>query len=68
MQIGFAVSTGILITSLVMATLLVPSLTALLGQRAWWPGRRDQQGPRRGGDDESPQVLEPVPVRQAARR
>jgi RND superfamily putative drug exporter len=42
MQIGFAVSTGILITSLAMATLLVPSLTALLGHRAWWPGHRDR--------------------------
>jgi RND superfamily putative drug exporter len=40
MQIGFAVSSGILIASLVMATLLVPSLTALLGRRAWWPGHR----------------------------
>jgi len=39
-QIGLAVSSGILIASLVMATLLVPSLTALLGRRAWWPGDR----------------------------
>jgi RND superfamily putative drug exporter len=42
MQIGFAVSTGMLITALVMATLLVPSVTALLGHRAWWPGHRQQ--------------------------
>jgi len=28
---------GILIAALVMATLLVPSLTALLGRAAWWP-------------------------------
>lgn len=46
MQIGLAVSSGILITSLVMATLLVPSLTALLGRRAWWPGHRDASSPR----------------------
>lgn len=40
MQIGLAVSSGIIIASLVMATLLVPSITTLLGHRAWWPGRR----------------------------
>ncbi len=61
MQIGFAVSSGILITSLVMATMLVPSLTALLGRRAWWPGHRDQTGPRPGAQaaDES-SVTEPA--------
>lgn len=58
MQIGFAVSAGILITSLVMASLLVPSLTALLGRRAWWPGHRDQIGPRPGE--------EPQPEREPA--
>jgi len=48
MQIGFAVSSGILIAALVMATLLVPSLTALLGHAAWWPGhRRAAPGHRR---------------------
>ncbi len=61
MQIGFAVSTGILITSLVMATLLVPSLTALLGHRAWWPGHRDRQGPPPPAEKQ-PQLSEPVPV------
>lgn len=44
MQIGFAVSSGILIAAFVMATLLVPSLTALLGRAAWWPGNRGQNG------------------------
>ncbi len=43
MQIGLAVSSGILIASLVMATLLVPSVTTLLGRRAWWPGHRDHR-------------------------
>lgn len=41
MQIGFAVSIGILLAALVMATVLVPSLTALLGRAAWWPGHQD---------------------------
>jgi len=48
MQIGFAVSSGIAIAALVMATLLVPSVTALLGRRAWWPGHRGPAGPRPG--------------------
>ena len=52
MQIGLAVSSGILITSLVMATMLVPSLTALLGRRAWWPGHRGESGPRPGEEQE----------------
>jgi putative drug exporter of the RND superfamily len=59
MQIGFAVSSGILITSLVMATLLVPSLTALLGHRAWWPGHRDRQKPGPAGSEP---VAAPVPL------
>ena len=46
MQIGFAVSSGILIAALIMATLLVPSITTLLGHKAWWPGHRAERGPR----------------------
>jgi RND superfamily putative drug exporter len=57
MQIGFAVSAGILITSLVMATLLVPSLTALLGHRAWWPGQRDRQRPWPDAEQSQPPGL-----------
>jgi RND superfamily putative drug exporter len=37
-QMGFAMATGILLASLVVSTLLVPAITALAGQRAWWPG------------------------------
>ena len=65
MQIGFAVATGILITSLVMATLLVPSLTALLGHRAWWPGHRDRQRPGPGAE-KPPRRGDPVSVRELA--
>jgi RND superfamily putative drug exporter len=38
-QIGFAVALGIFISAFVMAGLLVPALTALLGRRAFWPAR-----------------------------
>jgi putative drug exporter of the RND superfamily len=42
MEMGFAVSVGILVAAFVMSMFLVPSLTALLGRRAWWPGHGDQ--------------------------
>ncbi|WP_069817418.1 MMPL family transporter [Streptomyces sp. TP-A0874] len=41
-QMGFAVAFGILLTAFVMAMLLVPTLTSLIGNRAWWPGNRNQ--------------------------
>ena len=41
-EMGFSVSVGILISAFVMAMFLVPSLTALLGHRAWWPGHGDE--------------------------
>ncbi len=39
-QIGFAVTLGILLVAFAVALLLVPAVTALLGRAAWWPGRR----------------------------
>ncbi|MFI9825410.1 MMPL family transporter [Streptomyces sp. NPDC052013] len=44
-QMGFAVAFGILLTAFVMAMLLVPALTTLLGRRAWWPGHKIGPGP-----------------------
>jgi putative drug exporter of the RND superfamily len=40
-QMGFAVSIGIIISAFVMSMFLVPSVTALLGHTAWWPGHGD---------------------------
>jgi RND superfamily putative drug exporter len=40
-QIGFAVTLGIVLVSMVVSLLLVPAATALLGRVAWWPGTRD---------------------------
>jgi len=42
MEMGFAVSIGILISAFVMSMFLVPSITALLGHKAWWPGHGDE--------------------------
>jgi RND superfamily putative drug exporter len=38
-QVGVAVAIGVLIDALVVRSLLVPSITALLGERSWWPSR-----------------------------
>ena len=43
-QVGFAVAAGIALAAFVMAMFFSPSLTALVGNRAWWPGH---QGDRR---------------------
>ncbi|WP_406724683.1 MMPL family transporter [Streptomyces sp. GD-15H] len=58
-QLGFAVAFGILIAAFVMALVLVPAVTSLLGERAWWPSR-DRQGPTEG-DDAVP-ALAPEPA------
>lgn len=42
MEMGFAVSLGILLAAFVMSMFLVPSVTALLGHAAWWPGHADR--------------------------
>jgi RND superfamily putative drug exporter len=46
---GFAISCGIAIAAFVMAMFLTPSVTALLGTRAWWPGHQNRGGRGRHG-------------------
>jgi putative drug exporter of the RND superfamily len=41
-EMGFAVSIGIMLAAFVMSMFLVPSVTALLGHAAWWPGHGDR--------------------------
>ena len=36
-EMGFSVAAGIAISAFLMSIFLVPSVTALLGHRAWWP-------------------------------
>ena len=40
-EMGFAVALGIVLSAFVMSMFLVPSITALLGHKAWWPGHGD---------------------------
>jgi RND superfamily putative drug exporter len=57
-EMGFAVSFGIAIAAFVMAMFFTPSLTALIGHAAWWPGHADRPVPEAVGsespDDETP--------------
>lgn len=41
-EMGFALAFGILVAAFVMAMFFVPSLTALIGRAAWWPGHGDR--------------------------
>ncbi|WP_229858363.1 MMPL family transporter [Amycolatopsis acidiphila] len=41
-EMGFALAFGILVAVFVMAMFFVPSLTALVGRAAWWPGHGDR--------------------------
>jgi RND superfamily putative drug exporter len=45
-QVGFAVSCGIALAAFVMAMFFSPSITALIGHRAWWPGHADRAAER----------------------
>jgi RND superfamily putative drug exporter len=41
-EMGFAIAFGIVIAAFVMAMFFTPSLTALIGHAAWWPGHADR--------------------------
>jgi putative drug exporter of the RND superfamily len=40
------VSCGIALAAFVMAMFFAPSITALIGHRAWWPGHGDREAPQ----------------------
>jgi RND superfamily putative drug exporter len=41
-ELGFAIAFGIAIVAFGMATFFTPSLTAVIGHAAWWPGHQDE--------------------------
>ncbi len=50
-QMGFAISFGIAVAAFVMAMFFTPSLTALIGHAAWWPGHGDEKAPHEPAGD-----------------
>jgi RND superfamily putative drug exporter len=38
-QLGVVIGIGVLLDTLLVRTVLVPSLVVLLGERFWWPRR-----------------------------
>ncbi|MBN1171570.1 MAG: MMPL family transporter [Micromonosporaceae bacterium] len=60
-QIGFAVAVGIVLASFVMAMFVVPSVTALIGPAAWWPGhggdRVERPSPHPDAQPENAELL-----------
>jgi putative drug exporter of the RND superfamily len=41
-EMGFAVAAGIILVAIVMASVLIPSLATLIGERLWWPGHKPE--------------------------
>jgi RND superfamily putative drug exporter len=39
-EFAFVMAVGVLVDTFIVRTLLVPALTSLFGEWAWWPGRR----------------------------
>jgi RND superfamily putative drug exporter len=48
-QMGFTIGFGILVAAFVMAMFFTPSLTALIGHAAWWPGHADRANGKGNG-------------------
>ncbi|MET7740909.1 MMPL family transporter [Streptomyces sp. NPDC005385] len=59
-EMGFAVSFGIAVAAFVMAMFFTPSLTALIGHAAWWPGHADRVQERPAGTGTDPIDSGPV--------
>jgi putative drug exporter of the RND superfamily len=73
-QTGFAVALGVLLAAFMMAWVLVPSLTALLGRTGFWPGKTsriatepDAAAADRTTTDLVPPVQRPAPAMAESR-
>ncbi|MBI1350023.1 MAG: MMPL family transporter [Actinomycetales bacterium] len=50
-QVGFIVCIGVLLDTLLVRTVLVPSLAFIFGERFWWPARVDGRERTGSGDE-----------------
>jgi RND superfamily putative drug exporter len=57
-QMGFSMAVGILIASFIVSGFLVPAVTRLVGDRAWWPGVRRRSAKRVQGVVARPRASE----------
>jgi len=42
-EIGFAVSFGVLLDTIIVRSLLVPALVRVMGPKIWWPSKLHHQ-------------------------
>ncbi|MGW7265170.1 MMPL family transporter [Streptomyces sp. NPDC054842] len=63
-EMGFAVSFGIAVAAFVMSMFFTPSLTALIGHAAWWPGHGDRAAGAATGPGAGVTEAPPAPVGQ----
>ena len=52
-QMGSAIAIGVLLSAFVIAPLLIPSLSAILGYSIWWPGHRPADHSKSSSDANS---------------
>jgi RND superfamily putative drug exporter len=59
-QIGLIVGIGVLVDTLVVRTLVVPSLFSLVGDRMWWPSRPAAPAGRSGEEESEDAAPQPA--------
>ena len=65
-QIGATVAIGVLLDTFVVRALLIPAITYLLGDRAWWPGHARSSARRFGRHGASSRGGSTIPPRGTA--
>jgi RND superfamily putative drug exporter len=59
-ELGFAIAFGIAIVAFGMATFFTPSLTAVIGHAAWWPGHQDEPATATPQEETPARAAEPL--------